>query len=73
VKELCQTHGFSDASFYKWRGRFGGMETSDARRLKGTRAREQQAENATRGGDAGAPRGSRGDSGEDRDLRAQGL
>jgi putative transposase len=34
VKELCRTHGFSDASFYKWRGRFGGMEASDARRLK---------------------------------------
>jgi putative transposase len=34
VKELCRTHGFSDASFYKWRDRFGGMEASDARRLK---------------------------------------
>ena len=34
MKELCRTHGFSDASFYKWRGRFGGMEASDARRLK---------------------------------------
>jgi putative transposase len=34
VKELCRTNGFSDASFYKWRGRFGGMESSDARRLK---------------------------------------
>ena len=34
VKELCRANGFSDASFYKWRGRFGGMEASDARRLK---------------------------------------
>jgi len=34
VKELCRANGFSDASFYKWRGRFGGMESSDARRLK---------------------------------------
>lgn len=34
VKELCRKHGFSDATFYKWRGRFGGMEVSDARRLR---------------------------------------
>ena len=34
VKELCRKHGFSDASFYLWRGKFGGMDVSDARRLK---------------------------------------
>jgi putative transposase len=34
VRELCRKHGFSDATFYKWRGRFGGMEASDTRRLK---------------------------------------
>ena len=34
VKELCRKHGFSDASFYKWRARFGGMDVSEARRLK---------------------------------------
>jgi len=34
VKELCRKHGFSDATFYKWRGRFGGMEVAEARRLK---------------------------------------
>ena len=27
-------HGISDATFYKWRSRFGGMEISDARKLK---------------------------------------
>ena len=27
-------HGISDATFYKWRSRFGGMDVSDARRLK---------------------------------------
>ena len=32
--ELCRKHGISDARFYKWRSRFGGMEVSDARRLK---------------------------------------
>jgi putative transposase len=25
VKDLCRKNGFSDATFYKWRGRFGGM------------------------------------------------
>ncbi len=34
VKELCRKHGFSDASFYKWKAKFGGMEVSDAKRLK---------------------------------------
>jgi putative transposase len=34
VKELCRKHGFSDAFFYTWRVKFGGMEVSDAKRLK---------------------------------------
>lgn len=34
VKELCRRHGFSDASFYAWRSKFGGMDVSDAKRLK---------------------------------------
>ena len=34
VMELCRKHGFSDASFYLWRGKYGGMDVSDARRLK---------------------------------------
>ena len=35
VKELCRKGGFSDATFYKWRTKFGGMDVSDAKRLKG--------------------------------------
>jgi putative transposase len=35
VKELCRRYGFSDASFYLWRSKFGGMDVSDAKRLKG--------------------------------------
>jgi putative transposase len=34
VKELCRKGGFSDATFYKWRAKFGGMDVSDAKRLK---------------------------------------
>lgn len=32
--EICRKYGVSNATFYKWRGRFGGMEVSDARKLK---------------------------------------
>jgi putative transposase len=32
--DLCRKYGISDATFYKWRSRFGGMEVSDARKLK---------------------------------------
>lgn len=34
AKELCRKHGISDASFYRWRSKYGGMEVSGARRLK---------------------------------------
>lgn len=34
VKDLCRRHGFSEASFYAWRSKFGGMDISDAKRLK---------------------------------------
>ena len=41
VKDLCRQEGFSEATFYKWRAKFGGMEASDAKRL-----REVEAENS---------------------------
>ena len=34
IKELCRRHGFSEASYYLWRSKFGGMSVPDARRLK---------------------------------------
>ena len=40
IKELCRKGGFSDATFYKWRARFGGMDVPDVKRL-----RELEAEN----------------------------
>ena len=41
IKELCRRHAFSEASYYLWRSKFGGMSVSDAKRLK-----ELEAENA---------------------------
>jgi putative transposase len=32
--ELCRKHGISDATFYNWRSKYGGMEASEAKRLK---------------------------------------
>lgn len=34
IKELCRRHGFSEASYHVWRNKFGGMDVSDAKRLK---------------------------------------
>jgi len=34
VADLCRKHGLSSPTFYKWKARFGGMDVSEARRLK---------------------------------------
>ena len=39
--DLCRRHGMSPATFYKWKSKYGGMEVSDAKRL-----RELEGENA---------------------------
>jgi putative transposase len=36
--DVCRKHGISDATFYKWKAKFGGMDASDARRLKALEA-----------------------------------
>jgi putative transposase len=40
VKEICREIGISDATFYNWKSKYGGMEASDVKRLK-----ELEAEN----------------------------
>lgn len=34
TKELCREHGISEATFYNWKSKYGGMEASEVRRLK---------------------------------------
>lgn len=40
VSELCRKHGISNATYYKWKSKFGGLDASDLKRLK-----ELEAEN----------------------------
>jgi putative transposase len=41
VQDLCRQYGISDATYYKWKSKYGGMEASDIKRL-----REIEAENS---------------------------
>ena len=34
TSDLCRRHGISEATFYNWKAKFGGMDVSDAKRLK---------------------------------------
>lgn len=34
VKEVCREYGISDATYYNWKSKYGGMEASDMRKLK---------------------------------------
>jgi putative transposase len=34
TEEVCRRHGISDATFYKWKSKYGGLEVSEARRLR---------------------------------------
>ena len=34
VSDICREHGFSNAQFYQWRSKFGGMDTSLMKRMK---------------------------------------
>ncbi len=34
VKDVCREHGISDATYYNWKAKYGGMEASDIKRMK---------------------------------------
>ena len=34
IVDLCRIHGISDVTFYKWRSKYGGLEVSEAKRLR---------------------------------------
>ena len=34
VKDICREHGISDATYYQWKSKYGGMEASDIKRLR---------------------------------------
>ena len=42
IKELCRNGGFSNATFYKWRAKFGGMQVSEAQHLRGQQSLRRQ-------------------------------
>ncbi len=42
VKELCRKYGMGNSTFYKWREKYGGMETSDIKRLKELEAQNRK-------------------------------
>lgn len=35
IRELCRTHGVTETTFYRWRAKYGGLQVSEAKRLKG--------------------------------------
>ena len=39
VADLCRKHGVSNASVYKWKAKYGGMDVSEARRLKALKSK----------------------------------
>ena len=42
IVDLCRQHGISDATFYNWRSKYGGMEVSEAKRLKALENKNRQ-------------------------------
>ena len=44
---MCRKHGISDATFYKWRSKYGGMEVSEAKRAQPVRANATKSNRAT--------------------------
>ncbi|MFL4518966.1 transposase, partial [Stenotrophomonas pavanii] len=63
VKELCLKHGFSDASFYLWRRKFGGLDVPGAKPLNALEAENEMPKEALAAswlGHSGRPTGPGG-------------
>ena len=50
--DVCRKHGISSATFYKWKAKFGGLEVSDAKRLKALEDENAKLKKLLGGGDA---------------------
>ena len=47
TKDVCRRHGISSATFYKWKSKYGGLNVSDARKLKAPYPTHEGAEQCT--------------------------
>ena len=45
VKDVCREYGISDATYYNWKAKYGGMEASDIKRLKDLESENQRLKN----------------------------
>jgi len=46
VKDVCREHGFSEGTYYRWKAKYGGLEISEARRLKELECENRRRKNA---------------------------
>ncbi len=55
VKDVCREHGFSEGTYYRWKAKYGGLDISEARRLKELERDKPAAQECRGGSDAGQP------------------
>ena len=46
IKDVCREHGFSEGTYYRWKAKYGGLEISEARRLKELERENRRLKNA---------------------------
>ena len=46
IKDVCREHGFSEGTYYRWKAKYGGLEISEARRLKELERKNRRLKNA---------------------------
>src|SRR6266851_1338017 len=66
VSELGRRHGISDATFYTWRSKYGGLEVSEMRRLRQLEGRREPTPEVDRGGPGARHPGAEGHAGKRR-------